>query len=558
MHCIVHEHGLAGARLRADEQRPRADEQRPRAECKSLCAADDDTVSVAPSQARFQFIAYQVVADGPAVEEVGEGDDAVVAAQHWQLPAAEFEGLWESLVLPQVIKTRLLRYAATSVLFSDAGVDPTLVSLNRLLLLHGPPGTGKTTLCKALAQKLSLRMSRRYPNAVLLEVNSHSLFSRWFSESGKLVGKLFEHVHELVDDEESLVLVLVDEVESLSGARQAAMAGSEPSDTIRVVNALLTQLDALRSRPNVLILATSNITEAIDAAFVDRADLKLFIAPPNTAARYEILRSCLLELERARIIVPDAIPPAFSAAAAKLKLPIAAAPLAPTSTADAAQPASLAVAASAPVSSSSSSSSSATAAAAAASVLVSGAELPALPHHGHAAPPGSAHTARSGVSASSTAARPSAASALPSYGVLAQLIGQTSLAAAAADHSATQRPWAVSESKASDLSGPKGAGASATTTSLEHSDQAGVAEASAVLRVLADPAVQARIPAAAGLLLLAAAHSCGLSGRSLRKLPFTTHATQTDGGISGMAAYCAAVLRAVGDEAGARKAMSSA
>ncbi|KAF3630388.1 hypothetical protein FXO37_28497, partial [Capsicum annuum] len=54
-----------------------------------------------------------------------------------------------------------------------------------------------------------------------------------------------------------------DEVESLAAARNAALSGSEPSDSIRVVNALLTQLDKLKSAPNVIILTTSNITAAI-------------------------------------------------------------------------------------------------------------------------------------------------------------------------------------------------------------------------------------------------------------------------------------------------------
>jgi pachytene checkpoint protein 2 len=56
---------------------------------------------------------------------------------------------------------------------------------------------------------------------------------------------------------------------------QAAVSGSEPSDAIRAVNALLTQLDGLKRYPNVMVLTTSNITEAIDAAFVDRADIKV-------------------------------------------------------------------------------------------------------------------------------------------------------------------------------------------------------------------------------------------------------------------------------------------
>lgn len=56
---------------------------------------------------------------------------------------------------------------------------------------------------------------------------------------------------------------------------QAAAGGGEPSDAIRAVNALLTQLDQLRRFPNVMVLTTSNITEAIDVAFVDRADIKV-------------------------------------------------------------------------------------------------------------------------------------------------------------------------------------------------------------------------------------------------------------------------------------------
>ena len=56
--------------------------------------------------------------------------------------------------------------------------------------------------------------------------------------------------------------------------------------------------------PAPQVLTTSNITEAIDLAFVDRADIKAFIGPPSVRARYEILRSCLSELSRAGILGP--------------------------------------------------------------------------------------------------------------------------------------------------------------------------------------------------------------------------------------------------------------
>lgn len=51
--------------------------------------------------------------------------------------------------------------------------------------------------------------SVRYPHSRLLEINSHSLFSRWFSESGKLVQRLFSTVTDMVEDEDTFVVVLI-------------------------------------------------------------------------------------------------------------------------------------------------------------------------------------------------------------------------------------------------------------------------------------------------------------------------------------------------------------
>ncbi|XP_057719890.1 pachytene checkpoint protein 2 homolog [Arachis stenosperma] len=144
----------------------------------------------------------------------------------WVLQVARVLCRWEpTLELPLGTNTgaalRLLRYAANTLLFTEKGVDPFLVSWNR------DPGIGKISLCKALAQKLSIRFNSRFPQCQLIEVNAHSLLSKWFSENGKLVAKLFQKIQEMV------------------------------------VNALLTQIDKLKSSPNVIILTTSNITTTI-------------------------------------------------------------------------------------------------------------------------------------------------------------------------------------------------------------------------------------------------------------------------------------------------------
>lgn len=113
--------------------------------------------------------------------------------------------------------------------------------------------------------------------------------------------EMFENIKKEARNANRLVIVLIDEVESLTAARRSSMQGNEPSDAMRVVNALLTQLDQIRTLQNVIVLTTSNISEAIDVAFIDRADMKIFIGTPSLVARYAILRSCIKELQRVSI-----------------------------------------------------------------------------------------------------------------------------------------------------------------------------------------------------------------------------------------------------------------
>jgi MoxR-like ATPase len=278
--------------------------------CWKAWIVDDDRDEAIFVQGESSFVVHTFVLSEEEVsteelEPTGGDDEWTAGCDSLPLPHRSIDGLWENLIFESDIKRGLLDYAQSALLFSDKSVSSHVVHWNRILLLHGLPGTGKTSLCRALAQKLAIRLEHRFPRATLLEIHSHSLFSKWFSTSGKLVSALFQMVRDMVqDDPSTLVFVLIDEVESLASSRNNA-SGGDPSDAMRAVNSLLTSLDRLRSFPNVLVLATTNLAGSVDAAFVDRVDLKVHIGMPILKARYQILRSCLEELVRVGILQED-------------------------------------------------------------------------------------------------------------------------------------------------------------------------------------------------------------------------------------------------------------
>lgn len=195
---------------------------------------------------------------------------------------------------------------------STKSISSTLIANNKLLLVHGPPGTGKTTVCKALCQKLAIRQNESIDSlktnchpTIIVEVSCSRIFSRWFGESSKNLDNIFKDVENLLIDSgqnKKFVCLLIDEVETIASSRSGLMNKNETTDGIRVVNTLLTQLDNLKKYDNLLILATSNLLDALDPAFVDRADGIFFIGRPSELGTVRILTSTIEELINAGII----------------------------------------------------------------------------------------------------------------------------------------------------------------------------------------------------------------------------------------------------------------
>ncbi|KAF4220953.1 hypothetical protein CNMCM8980_002831 [Aspergillus fumigatiaffinis] len=219
------------------------------------------------------------------------------------LPSTELDGLWESLHYDQPLQSTLLRAITRMVSFSARKLDKWTINWNRLILIWGPPGTGKTSLCRGLSQKLAIRLGKHYPQSKLVEINAHSLGSKFFGESGKLVSKAFESIELLLEEEEdTFVCVFVDEIETLAARRERALSSKEPFDAVRAVNALLTGLDRLKQHHNVVVICTSNLVTALDQAFLDRVDMKQFVPHLSNRTIYGIYKECLEELSRRGII----------------------------------------------------------------------------------------------------------------------------------------------------------------------------------------------------------------------------------------------------------------
>jgi AAA+ superfamily predicted ATPase len=206
-----------------------------------------------------------------------------------KLPQKDFGEQWDKIVVPQEIKDRLLSQAILE--FTLRGkVSQTSVPLHGLILLVGPPGTGKTSLARGLANSTAQSMSGCFH---FIEVEPHALASAALGKSQQAVRDLLQKTVAEYAAQGPLI-VLLDEVETLAADRRRLSLETNPVDVHRATDAVLASLDHLAAQhPQLLFMATTNFPEAVDAALVSRADLVEVIEKPDKAACLAILSDTL-------------------------------------------------------------------------------------------------------------------------------------------------------------------------------------------------------------------------------------------------------------------------
>jgi AAA family ATPase, CDC48 subfamily len=218
----------------------------------TVVITDDTQVQIAEQPAE------QIVEGQPGTAE-GSAEAPNVAYEDIGGLDEELEQVREMIELP-------MRHPE---LFKRLGIEPP-----KGVLLHGPPGTGKTLIAKAVANEI---------DASFHTVSGPEIMSKYYGESEEQLREVFEEA-----SEEAPAIIFMDELDAIAPEREEAGGDVER----RVVAQLLSLMDGLEERGEVVVIGATNRVDAIDPALRrgGRFDREIEIGVPDREGRKEILQ----------------------------------------------------------------------------------------------------------------------------------------------------------------------------------------------------------------------------------------------------------------------------